>query len=1559
LKFASTNTRWWLQAIAVSALLAGLFLSGFLSGASGTRPVYAQALRGGGLTPRVPLAGPSNLGSSQFLPPGITRRGFPTKDAKGQTRVQLGGANGSEVPEKTVDVSGDRLVGSDEVRPFWSPDGSAIFFEGNASFVGGPETEGYQLYRTPANTAPGGTIPTGLLPTRLTNEPGADYRFPVVNTAGNRVAFARRPAGSSRFDLYVATIPTNPVPGVPSSFIPTVPTGPSPPGGGSVLISLTNSTEALGNPQAVFNGRTFADVERATFVGASTVVFSARLSSLGGGPASPYHLFTVDINELRVRQLTDGTADERNPSVSPDGRFVAFDSNATPGSYSVGNISALVPAISTSTQNNRNIFTIGSSGATGPASDVSQVRVFSYDGANTFSNVQPAWSRLDPNDIANPNSTQYYLAFASTRRQDGAPAGPGAPKDIYYIIANNTVLTTGTLRPETAPTATPANVARRLDTADDRFEFDDEYPTFPPFRNVLQIGFHSDRRGTQAKENFPGSGFIRTPNIRDIFVATLFDIDAPTLLRWDTRTPTGEIVHINVGNQYDANPNSAVRNREQGLLPGTRVFFTVRAEDLGSGIDSVYLQFKNPNSKYQSAAQGGNGVEHKEYDPGTQGDINDVNGGNSRLVSRPAFTIYEGSPPSALLWQIAGGPGGPTDPSGIGTPSNVGREYEAEAINAENRTSYINHRRNRGNKRGVLPIAGFDDFLAFSGGTLLDGTSTLLGGDSRQNPTQPTTAPPPQNPPDPNARPFRPGSGAWLKLQPLNADQQATVLGGPGGRLYGASWEVPQEASDWYMDVILFDTAVNPANPSQRSNWIIYDNVWGFSTAASLSPQSVDLLVVMDHALGQKFFSSRFGSPGDALARGINNLPNIYYGVESYYTDPEVARYPDSLPAPPAPGGTTPRVWDPLGPFVPNATSGGFIGGSAVGTPNPLGVNSYLDTLLTNEAQILDVRPPSPPRPPADPPVVIPVAGGGVARLSSVGRYSIWRVLSRGPVPVNLLTDYLPTRTTSPPDQFPGPDGQPLETTPRTTLQSNRMVIWASPFTANMFVGAGSILDLQTQDNLRNYVNQGGRLFISGQDIGYALSGNGQSNLFFADTLKAQFVSDTANLARELTRTATGTQALNQDAFGGSTVHAYSQINPPGTPTYSPPNTLEIANETFLPADGFVGDSSFASDAHAGTGVGVRGFLDVIAPINGAVAEYTYGTGGGAAMISSGNANGGRVVYMSAGFEGISNSWYTYGVGSITFVAPRGRRAELMHNITCALRTSTISGRIQDQANGGANVSDVLVRAIRTGASENEPAAGTGFTDANGFYQIQGLPPGQYQIFGLRAGYSTDKQTGEAVHGASRATVNLNLTKAQPGNLGGVQNPTTGRNSGGVFRSDDRTPIPNITINAYRIDATQTGPRRVGYTARSSDGTLSVNNTVLPAGQYSFASVLPLGDYVVIVNPRQIVNAAGELEDNPTYNPEFATVQVTNPPQPQVVLGPGTIIANNLVQVRPGQTAQIDFRLGSSPQKVTGRVLDQNGNPLAGAIVGGVIVGANPPVVVVQSAPTGPTASTT
>ena len=69
---------------------------------------------------------------------------------------------------------------------------------------------------------------------------------------------------------------------------------------------------------------------------------------------------------------------------------------------------------------------------------------------------------------------------------------------------------------------------------------------------------------------------------------------------------------------------------------------------------------------------------------------------------------------------------------------------------------------------------------------------------------------------------------------------------------------------------------------------------------------------------------------------------------------------------------------------------------------------------------------------------------------------------------------------------------------------------WASPYSGDLWVGRGTITDAATQQLLTQFVHdKGGRLFLTGQDIGWALTLNGSlDNSFFTNVLKAKFLQD-------------------------------------------------------------------------------------------------------------------------------------------------------------------------------------------------------------------------------------------------------------------------------------------------------------------------------------------------------------------------------------------------------------------------------------------------------------------
>ena len=255
-----------------------------------------------------------------------------------------------------------------------------------------------------------------------------------------------------------------------------------------------------------------------------------------------------------------------------------------------------------------------------------------------------------------------------------------------------------------------------------------------------------------------------------------------------------------------------------------------------------------------------------------------------------------------------------------------------------------------------------------------------------------------------------------------------------------------------------------------------------------------------------------------------------------------------------------------------------------------------------------------------------------------------------------------------------------------------------------------------------------------------------------------------------------------------------------------------------------------------------------------------------------------RLCFASFGFESLTDGFYSYqepGTDVPPSLGFRGRRAEIMHNITCSLRTSSITGRILD--NNNSPVNDALIRVAADVAGLKNKALGVALTDADGNYQVTGLPPGFLIVEAFKQGYYTQVSTGNVVHGASRATVNLAVKKAGPGRLTGIQNTSfaplkktrtnpdkSPRTVGGVFKSDDNTPIPNIPVMMYYLQSGANGARFVGFTTVTSDGTQRDNSgQIVPAGQYIFPQDIPIGDYQVVVNSTRVVNpATGLLEAN-------------------------------------------------------------------------------------------------
>ncbi len=917
--------------------------------------------------------------------------------------------------------------------------------------------------------------------------------------------------------------------------------------------------------------------------------------AFAGKVGNVYHLFVMNVTTGDIRQITGGNANDVDPAWSPDGSLIAFTSNRA-------------DAAGTTVQANTDIWTV-TAGAANPDSAVfNRVTNFAAGGVQS-SNKQPAWSwRSLPVSGAPPS---YLLAFASNRidsDDDGIADAVGNTFDIYFIDAR--IGTNGLANTE------PSAIVYHIDARDNAFASNEEMPTWSQFTTALKLAHVSNRTGNW-----------------DIFVTSIVDVNAPELLK----ATSSDIVEV---------------RPSRVTMAGTTVTFRVKVRDRESGIAAVYLQIKDPDSRYQDAQ----GVEHKIYlNAGRSGNGVSVEGQSIRVTilpyefeCQPINVNPESENFNSYITLSGTEPGRPTM---LARPPFGLRRYPSEMYEP-----------------------GVDDLAAFS------------GADASGNPR---------------------AQGYWLRLQKVSEEAD--------GDIYEGSWATPADnPSDWYIDVIVYDRAINPFNPNQRSNWKIYDNVWGFSTRPFSASHKI--LFVSDYALGQKFLrrsDDRKGAFG-------------YWGVESWLTDIDIDYLPWSGSYLSSDTDTEPKpvrdTWNSLG-----------YGSYGSRTPNILFVN--WDPLITDSQQ-----------------------------------YDIWRILCRGPIPQSVFQAYLPRR-----EQQPSPQ-DPLKAT-QTVIVAERCIVWASPYSGNVWTGAGSITDINTQRDLSQFVAQGGRLFITGQDIGWALTLDGtQPSAFLTGVLRAQYVND-EHPSRDF---------LNRNELSGGNAsgnpinrapwdeHAYYQLQTNNIVYYPPGNATKILQP------GPNSNNPYHNDACPN-----QRFVDAINPLAPAIVELNFedGTPG---LIYWADANvGSKVAYASYGHEGINRGYYTLDNVAYGLNLPQ----KLMHNIVCWLRTGSVRGTVRT-VEGNQPVQGALVRVQFGGGyqARTGPQFGTAFTRADGTFIINGLDPAVYDIKVAYPGYIAQKANAVAVHGAESSDVNILLTEAEPGTL-----------RGRVTYPDGTTPIQGALVTATEV----------------------------------------------------------------------------------------------------------------------------------------------------------------
>ena len=1135
------------------------------------------------------------------------------------------------------------------------------------------------------------------------------------------------------------------------------------------VLSFANG-EVLSLTQINPSGFAFTDVRHPSFSPSSReVVFAGKTTTI-----PRYRLYTVNIDSKVILPVTTGSQanDDYSPAWSPDGSLIAYTSNAAAFTPGAGPISA------TGVAANDDIFVISSVPFRTDGTPIWKKVTSATFSNGAASNKNPAWSttRVDPLGIV-PNETddrgdvtgsRALLAFASNRadtNNDEVPDAVVPTTDIYYLqvgiqpdpssrgaftirtpeSAGNPALK---LRTSTPDTSIDGNEA--TSKFDPLYQSNEDYPAWPQYSSYYRIAFQSDR----------GSNL-------NIWASTIFDINAPTLLKYNIQA--NEIVQVS----RNSAPNTSVRE----VSAGETVRVRARFSDYESGIYQqrspddthapAYVQFKAPDSAPQSL----DGKEHKVYFVGP-GALDNTNS----AVRAPYEWDYQAIKPNqdnvefrepgfiSQTAQIVLGGGIPADWPGFN-----------------------------------LYVPGTDDELAFSGHL---------------------------NPPDNEFWLPLYDDGAFDAVDPAQRGHEPTgEVKGDG--VFSGSWRTPVALpSDWIMDLIVYDNAVNPFDTNITTNWKIYDNVWGFSTKQFVSQGS--LLYVNDYDCGQKFFTTHFGT-----ATGLGGQFFTAWPTESWMTEIDPGLLPTNYQAP-----------NVLGPLV--------------NVLNPLGQVSYSDS-FTNDGTSIPIT----------------------------QRYDQWRILCRGPLPESILNLYGARIETQPADVIGGGTG------PRQQVVAERCIVWHTPYSGDLFVGPGTLVDVNVQNQLKAFVGRGGRILMTGQDIAWALSlGGGTQNAFLNSVMRVSYAADIVP----------GPTAPQIDMIRGSGIHPISTQtwyqepitihNYPAPAGAVPPWDPPAAGPIYLGSVPGTVRSWMALNQATFDRVT---FLPALAQdVAGIDATYTAVAGSPAIMWSLDNATTrGKTVFSPFGWEGINPEFFSAG-GTPPTIVLKNRRAELMHNALDYLRTGRIIGSVRD-INGAQPLSRVFIRAIDR---HNNQVAGTTLSQANGEYVINGLDPtGIYDIDAFSAGFITAHTQGTPFHGGYQSRLDMFLTPAQPGTISGV-----------VTLADGVTPVAGVIVEA-------TNPvTQDKYTAvTDSLGRYSISAPVItdPANPTSNAG------YVV-----RIINLT-ELQFSSSIPPSY---------------GGGEAGALPAVKVGPSENVTgINFKVKPLNGSISGRVTRRD-NPAVG--IGGALITA-------------------
>jgi hypothetical protein len=1184
------------------------------------------------------------------------------------------------------------LVGSStlcrEIHPMWSWDQQNIFFaSNNADPVGS-----YGL------TVPAGNAPyhiyrmssDGAFIAKITGTQGSEITgnqlFPAINHSRTKLAYVHRDSPAQPYELYVLDIGTN----------------------------QRRQITGLSVDNSPIDNAALVSVERPTWAPSDgDIAFAARNKNVTG---DPLNIYVVDVETLVVRKLTNGTpgngVESKDPIYHPDPATdrITFAAN-TGGAGSIainpstGDLNYLPTQLrdlrgdGSANDVDHNLFSIPSTGATAGNRVVQQTTATSDD-------IEPTYNQ------------SLYLAFSSLGRQGGNTY------DIYFFDGNVEGAANVPLRlftPDTNAGAVPLNGS------------DERYPTWsaslPPQNPIDRIVFSSNRQSNTADLAKPTVSATDS----DLWSSEVTDITPPTLFWMDEQK--GEVLHI--ANAPLPNPGRRVGT------PGDPFYFYARVKDLQYGVESVWLQIKDPDGP-STDSQGEN---HRLYGTGSA-PFNGLSPFNNTFVARHN-----------------GNPAGPThyihvpyetDFEGIGVSDY---QYYSDPVRPDPSTISA--------ARYASKAPGVDDSVRWSGNQ-----------SSVYNPLGTSNRPPLD----------ATGNNRWLRLHDDGNFPDLVA----GDDVYSASWVSPAAGSDFYVDLIAYDKAFDPRSPLEQQNWIVYDNIWGFSTQPFVSRQPV--LFVDDNGAGQKWPRGLKGS--------FRQFPSFRYGTESDIIDRPSAFHPREVPFV---GGILRNINDP--------GVNGVLGRD--GSPQ-LVANETFDFLIGDSVGYDFIS--------------YSLAVGGERFAKQSYRYDLWRILAKGPVTETAINNYVPTV-----------DAQPGDATGDPALIINRpvprrAVCWSAPYTGDIFTGAGTILDQATHQLLRTYKSRAGRMVIGGGDILWALTGDGATpHQFATDVLGASYVSDTTygrNANYNIFRGGTLGFNITQDVRG-------SFPERPALPYWNPfydPEPLGSATDkggmirgSYVVAnpDGFYGGNPMITPngGNSSFGVSVDGtpfeVHDEIAPVAGWEEVFANRV-----VANNDAATQSKTVFFamslaSIGRRYVSENDTNNATPETSPLHCMNYRAKISHAMFCWMFSADLVGQIRS-LNGNAPISGAWVQAY-----QGNTLVGSSFSRSDGTYTIRGLPVGSWRIAVSNPGFlAFNKADASNAHGLEQPRLDVFLTSAAPGSIAGKTLDTDGQ------------PVPGAKVHAtLRANALYTGIRDF-FATSGADGTYIIPSA--PVGLYDVTLDLPL-----------------------------------------------------------------------------------------------------------------------